>query len=767
MEYKNINSSVKSIIGEHITSCTRFDINSIHQLGEEVNIKVSVTLTIVQNVILGVHSYEAAKHLNQNGIIKSIHTQNYEEAIKKVYADLQYANKKLPDELKKWANNEKEFGVFRRLLNPNSVNHSTGSFGYEMQCNDCMGNKMLSCKGCGASGKLFCHICTNLGKVKCTNCRGSKKIACYTCRGEGIIEAPASQANNYDTIQNSYSQTYHTVKKPCPSCYGNRGTTCYTCDAFGEINCQNCSGQGYINCLPCNGKGKIACIKCDQSGVVHAIHYVKADGYKTESLSINEENESLRNIIEKNIELSEFIEYGRVLSSNHECNQTGVVSIYEIEVDVIELNATINSQPFTFYGFGKNFKIFDYQNVMACLLEDDLINLEESIKKSNFTTISSGNLLKSIKQFVNSDVNLTIIEKLDYKNKIIENEADDKIKDKSKFSLSSNYILRSNKAFNLALAQIYSEGLVKIIFKKLIFIFIITSFFYAFEFPAKNIIYTIFVLSLMAGIFWFLVEILKFNIISKIFPEKISIRIMNQIRKGDSIRKWRAVAFVATIITISTSIYVFDQIPYLKNFKETRSFREGGVRKLSAWMKSSQQDFQLRDYPLIKYDINQIKNDSDDIVLASVFQHLYGVGIPKDISKAKELIDISYSDSKNAKNSSWKTAIGLHYINENKINEAIKILTLSLKEGSWEAGYWIGRLYLDQKNSIFNIKQGLSILEMVAPYHAHANLLLASIYADGYKGIAKDFKKYRFYRERANKLGLEAQPMDMRGFRTI
>lgn len=399
---------VLDVVTAHVSSITRFERSDLTSQGAERQFHIPVGHVIFQQVTYARESHDGAGRL-PNDVAPLADAAALDSLMNRSMDRTQLESR---DAIEAW--NAQDAGSYRRLMPASAAFKKTPSkFGYEHGCGTCGGATCLTCRSCAGHGRHVCSACSAHGTVTCPMCHGHQTMACTSCGGS------ATQSKTvYDSVWDSYSQTNRTVARTvttsCYACAGGR-IRCTGCSG-GYVTCGRCAGGGYTRCDSCQGAGQIQCSDCAATGMRHHWSIIAASVQVSESPLVTTDTEPLKSLLQKKIGASDLPSLGQLVQVEHDFvseDPPHLKSSYLFALDVVHASVVAAGRSFEFFGFGPERKVFDYLNISAHLLEDDLAALEACIGIGSKAPASrDADLLPSLRRFVESELNLGLTEAL-------------------------------------------------------------------------------------------------------------------------------------------------------------------------------------------------------------------------------------------------------------------------------------------------------------------------------------------------------------------
>lgn len=426
-------STLKTTIANKISSLTRFDVENIQVLGEKnENLKVKLEFTQKlnysgkQNIHSGKFKYRSSS---------TIECSSAEEIQSGLTDELAFAKNNTSSALSKWVKDSTP--SFRKLLKKSDMfTQVPRQFFRDFVCNNCNGHKTLTCRNCSGSKTVTCYGCYGSGRKNCSSCSGMKRQRCVSCSGYGYKERIELKQVWNSAISNNETISV-TVRDTCWSCNGSGQTECTSCDSLGKVSCETCLGRGDLSCNTCFARGTVDCNECLASGFQHQLGVIDVQFTNAERYFIETNDQKLLSLISK-LSTQKIEHHFDLINIRYKAEPFELITHHELTLPVSKFNFSIADQEFTVYGFGSQNQVYDYDNVVGCILESDLKDLESKANQaSSFLYSRSIDFAKSMQQFLQSEVNANLI------NKTASNEFENVI--------DENYILRAAEAIKTGL----------------------------------------------------------------------------------------------------------------------------------------------------------------------------------------------------------------------------------------------------------------------------------------------------------------------------
>lgn len=428
-------STLKTTIANKISSLTRFDLQNIQVLSEKSeNVPVKLNFTQKFNYFKQINI-----HPNRFGhkSVTTVECSSTAQIESGLANELLVAQNNTSSAVSQWV--KYSTPSFKKTLQRNDMFTQVPKlFFRDLVCTNCNGNKTLKCSTCSGGGKVQCYSCYGSRRQNCSNCSGMKRQRCISCSGYGYKERIELKPVWNPTISNTETVSV-TERDTCYSCSGSGETVCMSCDSLGKVSCTTCSGMGDLSCSKCSGIGHEDCNKCIASGFQHELGMVDVQFTQAEQYFFDSSDPKLLSLI-STVSTQKITHHFDLASVSYQEAPFALITHHQLTLPVSTLNFSVENQEFTVYGFGPQNQVYDYDNVVGCILENDLEDLESKASQaSSFLYSRSRDFAKSMSQFFDSEVNASLL------SKFTSNEFENVI--------NENYISRAMTAINSGLSK--------------------------------------------------------------------------------------------------------------------------------------------------------------------------------------------------------------------------------------------------------------------------------------------------------------------------
>ncbi len=264
--------------------------------------------------------------------------------------------------------------------------------GYEENCNICYG-----------LGKLDCAVCNKSGKVECIKCVGSGEVTCYGCSGRGT--SSCSKCHGSGRNGNTY----------CSICRGSGIGDCGYCSGLfrgtGRITCNTCGGQKNTTCSSCSGAGVKGCQTCKNTGVISTIGTTGCNVIFKHVIKFESNDKEVNDLVHS-LDLENLVKLGNPIFQEFSCFNRIITRNYKLALQISDINIQLkakNKDNYNIKAYGPSFKVFDYKNLFAKLLDDDTLKLHQCLLSHNVLSKESNTkLLLASNKFLSSEIHQKI-----------------------------------------------------------------------------------------------------------------------------------------------------------------------------------------------------------------------------------------------------------------------------------------------------------------------------------------------------------------------
>jgi len=534
---------IRALVAAHIEPVTRFDAADLNEVSPEQTYPVALELTVNQQVSFAIGRQAGAARL-PGGIEKVGGKPAFEAELGQ---RLTRANTEVPTAVQNWA--QANPGSYRRLMSPSAgFLRQPGTIGYEHTCTTCAGACRVTCPTCFGKGRTTCLGCHGAGKLNCHRCHGSKKLSCSSCNGRGSWSEQVSEST-WSHATNSYVTSYRTEYRSCIACSSSGHTSCHSCGYDGKVPCSPCGGQGHVNCMRCNTTGKVNCSACVASGIQHVRGTIEARVTHTEQLGIATEPGRLHDLI-GTLPRESLPDFGALTQVQHTPQGRTLQTRHTLRLDVREARLQAGQEAFTLYGFGPQAQVLSFENIAGHLLTDDLKKLEARVARtSRWRRQRGGDLLETIADFLRSELNLLIAEKVADRSGSSDAATQDV---EAHFSglVDATYIGRSTSALRGALTRLYGSELLEPAASLCGLVALAAAIQYGFGFHDGSAWLTVLASMAVGAVAWVVLEWMTQRRIARHFQADFGKRVMQQLGEDGSVKRWR-VGMAAALPTVA------------------------------------------------------------------------------------------------------------------------------------------------------------------------------------------------------------------------
>lgn len=742
---------VRAIVAAHVEALTRFDDADLGQAQAEEYRAVQATLVATQGLRFEIRTATGSGNLG-GGIDAFAGAHAMAAALQQRLAR---AKLEAPAALQAWSGADRQ--RYRRALKPaHAFVSPSNAAGHDYTCGTCGGNRRVRCEPCLGEGSTHCYPCGGRGSTNCGSCGGSKQTNCFSCGGSGGMTKYA-QASQWNPNTNAYEYVSTSYWGNCDSCSGSGRKTCYSCDHAGQIRCNGCGGDGRVTCIPCGASGKVNCGPCAATGRQHEYGRVVAHVDLAEALAVDDADPEVEALIRSKIDIGQLPEFGELLALEHDVLPGAVQSTYRIRLDVHQALLDARGAQFRVHGFGPEPTVFDFQNIAGHLLEGDLNTFEASVQAPVRFGKRQVRLLELTAGFLRSELNMLIAEKVtDTK---AAPDAAAAVESHFKALVGPRYIERAADALSTALRRVYGAELGE----PAIYLCGTTALgaaaMAAFGWPHAHWLPNSALAAAAGACAWIVVEWGTRRRIAAGFEPALASRVLNQVRLGGSVRRWRVgMAFAGVLAALAGSIGI-SQVPAVRTMQDERLEIAQAPALIQSWLQQSEVDWQQRSYPSRKLLEREAERGNWRAQLILGWQFLLGAdGLTKDVKHAGALLDQIAPQARYSE--VWKAAKAVQELHLEstlaQLRETSAALKQSADRGSLvEARFWEARTYLDPRSPVHDMRRAAAALKSAADKgHAHAALLLGQHLAER-KGRAGNIRQARHYLEMAERAGLD------------
>ncbi len=300
-------------------------------------------------------------------------------------------------------------------LGPDDCRHRVPRVGVETDCAQCKGKGNVRCLNCDGAKTLTCSNCHGTGKVDCTHCQGTQKVSCNVCYGRGYKEKQPQYMNS-DERQKTSNQVHQPfVRVPCSHCNGTGKVLCLMC-GFGKVQCQRCGASGKVRCSVCKGTGEILCEACAATGKTHRIAWLECTTSSQVFPEVGGDDPEDEETFQERVPLQDYARLasttgGVVLQEWARRLDQRITCYYRVSVPVNSADVKVRDQAFTIRAYGPQQDVYNFHGLADRLLENDLAELEQSVKAHGLLSpASKAPLTQAVTKFLDSEVNLQIVE---------------------------------------------------------------------------------------------------------------------------------------------------------------------------------------------------------------------------------------------------------------------------------------------------------------------------------------------------------------------
>jgi len=256
----------------------------------------------------------------------------------------------------------------------------TQTFGYQFSCPPCRGHGEVTCPVCSGGRLLDCSSCNGGWRV-CGDCGGSCEMDCPACNGRGKLASGASCRK----------------RVPCPGCLGRGKTCCGVCGGSAKVLCRRCNPWGMVTCDPCAG-----------TKWQHVAEVLSCNVRDSFFVDVKDDNKEIVSTLSRR-DLTKLRRIATAKQVAPHIDRHDVVREYDVACDVAELRVKAGKTVLPITGFGAQSEIFDYHGIIDVLLESDLSELEQVVKKTRFRLWRpSRPLREATKTCLDSEANVQI-----------------------------------------------------------------------------------------------------------------------------------------------------------------------------------------------------------------------------------------------------------------------------------------------------------------------------------------------------------------------
>lgn len=750
---------IRALVAAHIEPVTRFDAADLNEVSPEQTYPVALELTVNQQVSFGIGRQVGAARL-PGGIEKVAGKAAFEAELGQ---RLTRANTEVPTAVQNWA--QANPGSYRRLMSPRAgFLREPGTIGYEHTCTTCAGACRVTCPTCVGKGRTTCLGCHGAGKLNCHRCHGSKKLSCSSCNGRGSWSEQVSEST-WSHATNSYVTSYRTEYRSCIACSSSGHTSCHSCGYDGKVPCMSCGGQGHINCMRCNTTGKVNCSACVASGIQHVRGTIEARVTHTEQLGIATEAGRLHDLI-GTLPRESLPDFGALTQVQHTPQGRTLQTRHTLRLDVHEARLQAGQEDFTLYGFGPQAQVLSFENIAGHLLTDDLEKLEARVARtSRWRRQRGGDLLETIADFLRSELNLLIAEKVADRSGSSD-AATQEVEAHFSGLVDATYINRSTSALRGALTRLYGSELLEPAASLCGLVALAAAIQYGFGFHDGSAWLTVLASMAVGAVAWVALEWMTQRRIARHFQADFGKRVVQQLGEDGSVKRWR-VGMAAALPTVALlAVMATGALPPVRAHLLAQDYVRHGLKAdLSAFMDyAPNPDVRLRKFPLHAPAVALAEQGDQRAKLTVAWQLLLGEGAEKDVAEAAKWLEQATPLVR--KDDLWKTAKAVQILNQDAMPDDLRVaeqlLQEAIKQNSVEARYWLARLYLPEQSPLRDPRRGLQLLTQAADRkHAHAALLLGETYASG-KGVERNVHAARRYLKTALDLGLQQAEAELK-----
>jgi hypothetical protein len=340
----------------------------------------------------------------------SLHSDDELDEVARETQKAAYAE--MPNRIQTWlssnARNDRE-------LEPQSCFNGPKHFGHEKICSNCTGVGYVPCPNSPCKGgRVTCTVCDGAGQNDCTKCKSliigsifgpSGRVKCRGCRGTGKREGST-----------------------CPTCNGRGEVTCPKCGGAKKLRCGKCAGQGTLACDTCKGAGRIPCSPCDHTGYLHSIRTLKCTVTPDWRVNLKDaKSEVVAELSKRRLDDLRFL--AGVTQMTPITGPDFIERQYEFECIITEIVLKVANETLALVGYGNKARVFDFKSIATVLLTEDLNNLKEMVTNTKLRLWGNPQeLLTATKQFLKSEVNLDIKNPAFIKDRIIDRDYVDQVK---------------------------------------------------------------------------------------------------------------------------------------------------------------------------------------------------------------------------------------------------------------------------------------------------------------------------------------------------
>lgn len=722
---------ILATVAEHVEEVTRFGKQDLQEIEPEQRFHVGVEFKRTHTV-----TYEANRSSGVGHLPGSTRKLQSSSKIKKeLELTLAKAREDAPEALEKWAQSSQ--GEYRRLM-PNSAAFVSfaPSVGHEERCGTCGGECRVRCSKCNGTTWIVCRTCYGSGQRQCGQCKGSGRTSCVSCNGRGSwTDYKTTTTWNNSTSQND--TTTEAVSMQCSSCSGTGGGwPCLGCSSSGRLDCSSCDRKGSVHCLACS-EGTVACSKCKETGYLHEIGQVVATVSDEETVSVTTEDEALRRLIQGWIQIVELPDLGQLIDVQYRVDGAKIDALHLLRLDATRTRIAAQDLSFTVYGFGKNAKVFSFDNIAGRLLEQDLVAIEASVEgAARWRPKSGSDLVDTTSSFLRSELNLLIAEKVS-NHKGSAKDATEAVERHFTGLVDKTYVERASKAVNRALARLYGSALAERGLYLCGIAAILAALLYVFVWPVRTPLLAAGVSLGAAALAWLGLEWKTRSRIANALDPKIAQRVLGQLNASGTIMRWRIGMAAAAAMAVSLAVGGAGLLPNMKAKQAEHVEMVQAQNLIISWPRQQNNDYFLRQYPpesMLKA-MAEAGDPKTQLILG--WQLLLGAGgAEKDIAAARGWLDKAKTQSSQdfIQNRSWITANAVYVLLNESLPQEILLAKSALQtasaDGETEATYWLSRIQLEERSPGYDPERGMYNLKRAAESgHAHANFTFGMMLA--------------------------------------
>ena len=514
-------------VADYIERATRFDGNDVCATTPEIEADGFVSFKLQQQ------AHVSAKLKETRGRLPDFvdEVANHEAMQNTLRQRLAETNAKLPAAIENWASHDS--GTYMRLL-PSSIVTLPRGAGWEWECQPCHGAGRVSCP---------VYNCYQ-GRVECYTCHGSRQVSCGACSGNGKTICSSCYGSGSHTIY----QNGQTVYQTCSSCYGSGKKSCYTCSTSGRVQCSTCWGSGDTQCSTCSGTSRVICSTCqgqrwlNEFGTFDIDINTHISDHKARAI----DDSSAKTMTQ--IELHDLPAYGELIEHAHEGRPLSAYSTYTLRIPHQKASIQADNEVFTIYGFGKQARVFSYENIVGHLLHKDLQSLRTALstgKKKHHTTQT--NVLDRLADFTRSELNMVLAEELT--NAKPSSDLHAAVEAQYHGIASQDYIAQASAAFKLAISRVYRAKVAEPAFSLMGIALMLSIILAVLGAPTSHWMSSALLSFFICGVLWVFAEIFAQRSIANHFEGALGKRVLTLSKQASNIKNWKRWMWLGMLIS--------------------------------------------------------------------------------------------------------------------------------------------------------------------------------------------------------------------------